>query len=188
MRHGSRMDPSLTSILCTQCGLCCDGSLFADVELASRAEATSLEIMGLVVDDDDANVALLPQPCAALRGRRCGIYAQRPKCCRTFECRLLQDVRRGAVSLEGALEQVAEASRQIGRTKQLMVQLGQRDRRLALEELCAEALSREGASEPDVDRVRAELAVAMSGLQKLIRKTFLGRGEAAPRDIGSSTG
>jgi hypothetical protein len=41
------MKPSLTDTLCTRCGLCCDGSLFADVELASGGEASALEVMGL---------------------------------------------------------------------------------------------------------------------------------------------
>ena len=47
------MKPSLTDTLCTRCGLCCDGSLFADVELASRDEASALEVMGLDIEDDD---------------------------------------------------------------------------------------------------------------------------------------
>ena len=78
--------PALTDTLCTQCGLCCDGTLFADVELG-RAEAARLENMGLEVEVTDGG--LLSQPCAALKGRRCSIYAHRPKCCRTFECQLL---------------------------------------------------------------------------------------------------
>ena len=31
------MNPNLTDTLCTQCGLCCDGSMFADVELGAGA-------------------------------------------------------------------------------------------------------------------------------------------------------
>ena len=77
------MKPSLTDTLCTQCGLCCDGSLFADVELAGRAEATRLEVMGLRIDDDDSDGALLLQPCSALQGRRCSIYAR----VRAIRCR-----------------------------------------------------------------------------------------------------
>ena len=33
------METRLTDTLCTRCGLCCDGTLFAEVELAHRAEA-----------------------------------------------------------------------------------------------------------------------------------------------------
>jgi uncharacterized protein len=109
------MGPSLTDTLCTRCGLCCDGSLFADVELAGRAEATRLEVLGLEIDDDDTDGALLLQPCLALEGTRCGIYAHRPECCRTFECRLLQAVRRGAVGVERAGRRIADARRRIRR-------------------------------------------------------------------------
>jgi hypothetical protein len=83
----------LTGALCTRCGLCCDGTLFADVELSSRAEPTQLEGPGLEIESD-VEAPLLVQPCAALRGRRCSIYAHRPGCCRTFECKLLQDLQR----------------------------------------------------------------------------------------------
>ena len=90
------MKLSLTDILCTKCGLCCDGSLFADVELANRDEASALEVMGLdIEDDDEVDGELLLQPCAALKRKRCSIYPYRPNCCRTFECRLLQKVKRG---------------------------------------------------------------------------------------------
>lgn len=170
------MKPSLTDTLCTRCGLCCDGSLFADVELAGRAEATKVEAMGLEIEDDDANGALLPQPCKALQGKLCGIYAHRPECCRTFECRLLQDVRRGAVGVERAGEQVAEALKRIARVKALMAQLGPCDERLPLRESCAEALAGEAGADPELNRKHAELEAAMSSVEELIRKTFLGRG------------
>ena len=171
--------PSLTDTLCTRCGLCCDGSLFADVELTGRAEATNLEVMGLEIDDDDAGGALLLQPCGALKGTRCSIYAHRPQCCRTFECRLLQDVRRGVVGVEQAGETIAEALKQIGRVKELMAQLGQRDRRLPLRERCAETLAREAGADPEIRLKRAELEAAMSGVEQLIRKRFLGDGETS---------
>jgi Fe-S-cluster containining protein len=95
--------------LCVSCGLCCDGSLFADLELAGAREALAAEAMGLEVDEaDDARGGMvLVQPCAALKGRRCTVYKFRPKCCRTFECGLLQRVKRGLVSLEEAEGRVA---------------------------------------------------------------------------------
>lgn len=167
------MKPSLTDTLCTRCGLCCDGSLFADVELAGRAEATRLEVLGLEIEDNDGGGALLLQPCRALQGTLCRVYAHRPKCCRTFECRLLQDVRHGAVSVESAREHIAEAMKRIGRVKELMAQLGQRDRRLPLRERCADALAKDVDADPEVNRKRAELEAAMSAVEALIRKTFL---------------
>jgi len=167
------MKPSLTDTLCTQCGLCCDGSLFADVELAGRAEATQLEAMGLEIEDDVTSGAQLLQPCVALQGRRCSIYEHRPECCQTFECRLLQDVRRGAVDVERAKDQIAETLKRIGRVKGLLAQLGQLDGQLPLGENCAEALANDTDPDPEVNRKRAELEGAMSAVERLIRKTFL---------------
>jgi hypothetical protein len=167
------MKPSLTDTLCTQCGLCCDGSLFADVELGGSAEVDGLELLGLEVEDDGADGALLSQPCAALQGRLCSIYVHRPQCCRTFECRLLKDVRRGAVSVESAEKHIATALNQIGRVRALIARLGHRGELLPLKELCAETLATSAGARPDLNRKRAELEAAMSALEELIRKTFV---------------
>ena len=170
------MKPSLTDTLCTRCGLCCDGSLFADVQLVGQAEAMRLEIMGLEVDDDETEVGLLSQPCAALKGRRCGIYAHRPKCCRVFECQLLQDTRSGAVTVERAKEYIAEALRRIERVRGLLGQLGHRDGRLPLKERCAEALAEKDGATREVNRKRARLKAAMSAVERMIWRHFLGSG------------
>ena len=172
------MKSSLTDMLCTRCGLCCDGSLFADVELAGGDEAAALEVMGLEIEDEE----LLLQPCAALQGKRCGIYAHRPECCRTFECRLLQDARRGTVSVARASEVIAEALKQVGLVRKLAARLGQHDARLPLKERCAEALAPDAGADagadagPETDRKRAELETAMAAVERLIRKTFLRSG------------
>ena len=173
--HGAPMKPSLTDTLCTRCGLCCDGSLFADVELAGPAEAAGLEMMGLEIEDDDADGRLLVQPCAALQGKRCGIYAHRPECCRTFECRLLQDVRSGAVGMERAGEHIAEALKCVRRVRELAAELGQRDGRLPLKERCADALTLadEAGTDPRLNRKQAELEAGMFALEELLRKRFL---------------
>src|SRR3990170_3443058 len=122
------MKPSLTDTLCTRCGLCCDGSLFADVELASGDEASALEVMGLEIEDaDEDDAGLLVQPCAALTGKRCRLHPHRPDCCRTFECRLLQEVERGAISVERANKTIAAALKRIKHVKELGVQLGTGD-------------------------------------------------------------
>ncbi len=177
---GPVMERSLTDTLCTRCGLCCDGSLFADVELASRAEADGLELMGLEIEDRDTHGALLVQPCRALRGRRCSIYAHRPACCRTFECRLLQDARRGAVSEQRAVDRIEATQRQIARVMGLVAQLGQPVGHLPLRERCAEALAQERHADPEVNRRHRELEAAMAELTESIEKTFLA-GVVGPR-------
>jgi hypothetical protein len=181
-RHPGRMTPSLTDTLCARCGLCCDGSLFADVELAGRAETTRLEVLGLAIEDDGSNRALLPQPCSALRGTRCGIYADRPECCRTFECRLLQDVRRGVVSVDHAKERIVETLTRIGRVKTLLAAVGRRGRGLPLAESCAETLARDADAKPRTSRKRAELQRAMAAVEKSIATTFLAERDAGPSE------
>jgi hypothetical protein len=167
------MSSSLTDALCTRCALCCDGSLFADVELASRAEATGLEILGLETEDDDTSGGLLLLPCGALRGTRCGIYAHRPECCRTFECRLLQDVRRGVVSEARALEHIANVRERIGRIRELVGRSGRRAAHLPLAERGAEALARRAGASPEAQRKRLALEAAITDVETMIRKTFL---------------
>lgn len=170
------MAPELTDALCTKCGLCCDGSLFADVELASSAEVTGLEILGLDVEDDDANAGLLSLPCRAHVGRLCAIYAHRPKCCRTFECGLLQDAREGTVGVERALEHIAEALEHTRRVRTLLVQLGEPNARLPLNERSAMALARDMTGRPGMRRKQTQLEAAMTALENRIQTTFLGRG------------
>jgi Fe-S-cluster containining protein len=150
--------------------------LFADVELAGSDEASALEVMGLEIEDDEKDGGLLLQPCRALKGKRCSIYPHRPDCCRTFECRLFQEVKRGAVGVERAEGKIAEALQRIERVKELIVQLGPGDERLPLKERCVEALalSEEVAADPETNRKRAELQSAMTSVENLIQKTFLG--------------
>jgi len=169
------MKPNLTNNLCMRYGLCCDGSLFADVELAGPVEAMVLEASGLEIEDDDTGAGLLVQPCVALRERKCGIYAQRPECCRTFECRLLQDLRSGTVDLQRAKDHVAEALKQAGRVRNLMAELGQHDTRLPLKERYIEALAladEAGASAIE-NQKHLRLEAEMTTVETMIQRYFL---------------
>ena len=170
------MKPSLTDTLCTTCGLCCDGSLFADVELSGTDETSRLEVLGLEIEDAaEDHHGLLLQPCRALKGTRCSVYAHRPECCRTFECHLLQEVRRGAVTADQAKQKIVDALQRIARITLLVDSLGRSDQGLPLRERCAEALTlpENGDRDPDVHRMRDELEAAMASLERLIQETFL---------------
>jgi len=176
MGHSARMIPLVTDTLCTKCGLCCDGTLFADVELAGQAEVARLENMGMEIEHEPRNTGLLSQPCAALRGTRCGIYAHRPKCCRVFECDLLQNTQSGAVTVERAMEQIADAREQIQRVREMLGRLGNRDDELPIKERCAETLTEEGGMTAKTIKARADLEAAMARLENTIWNTFLGSG------------
>ncbi len=167
------MSPKLTDTLCTRCGLCCDGTLFAEVELAGRGEATQLEAMGLDIDSDGTES--LPLPCAALRGTRCSVYAHRPGTCRTFECALLKDVRAGEVTVAHAGELISEARERLAHVRALLAELGQRASRLPLRERIAEALARDPSPDTATQQRRDELGTAMEAVEDSIRLTFLGK-------------
>ena len=167
------MSAPLTDQLCTRCGLCCDGILFADVELSGPAELSRLALLGLEVEEDDGEGALLVQPCGALRGKRCSIYPMRPGCCREFECALLQEAGRGDVTPAAALAVIEQALGLVGRAKALLRQLRHRDTGLPLAERAAEAVAAEDDSPVAASR-RDELAGVMRELQPLVRRRFLG--------------
>jgi Fe-S-cluster containining protein len=171
----SNNDVSLTNVLCTRCGLCCDGSLFADAELG-RGESIGLEALGLEIEEGDGDQrAVLLQPCAALKGKRCSIYSHRPGCCRTFECRLLRHVKSGAISIERAKTKIAKALKEVARLKRLIGQLSERDERLPLKERFSEALAASDClpDNPAIREKRMELKRAMTAVEKLIEQTFL---------------
>ena len=180
------MDARRAEALCTRCGLCCDGSLFADVELGRREDSTSLVALGLDVEEDDdrEGAEVLLQPCAALQERRCGVYPHRPGCCRTFECRVLQEHRLGMIGATAAAARVDEALRRIGAVRAQLRQLGPVDPRLPLAEQVAEALApTEDGGSPKPTRGRQVLEAEWTPLRRWLRSTFLGNGR---RKVGNS--
>lgn len=156
------MTARLTDALCTQCGLCCDGSLLADVELSGEAEATPMRLLGLRVDDD-ADEPLMLLPCAGLAGTRCTVYEHRPQCCRSFECHLLVRTRRGVVAVEQARATIRDARGRIAAIRKLLGPGGTRRPSLPLREACAEAAGSEA------------LDAAVADLDALLQREFLGR-------------
>jgi hypothetical protein len=79
--------------LCENCGLCCDGTFFAHVEVTPQELAP---ISTRVTLSDDWS--LLLQPCSALEGCRCSVYANRPRICRAYRCTVLVDLEAGRVT------------------------------------------------------------------------------------------
>ncbi|MFT3839817.1 MAG: YkgJ family cysteine cluster protein [Myxococcaceae bacterium] len=96
--------------LCQACALCCDGTLFARVSV-TETEAAVLQRSGLATELRAKNKRVLPQPCAALQGSRCGCYADRPGPCREYVCLLATALEDGEVTHDGALKIVEEARR-----------------------------------------------------------------------------
>jgi Fe-S-cluster containining protein len=128
------------SQLCPKCGLCCNGVLFADVELRKGDDAKGLAELGLSLEKKGRQRAFT-QPCTCFDGTLCRIYADRPKRCRIFECGLLTRVQAGELDAETALEAVAQAKRQVKKVCELLRRTGSDDERLALSQRYAQAMS-----------------------------------------------
>src|SRR5215470_7725839 len=109
--------------LCFECGLCCNGVIFADVEL-QPTEARSLrsKVQNLKWGQKNRHleVTKLPQPCAAFDGCRCRVYADRPNYCRRFECLLLKDVHAGRLGREAALRIIRTAKQRAEKVRRLL--------------------------------------------------------------------
>ncbi len=99
--------------LCEDCGLCCDGTLFASVRVeadaAARLRSHHLPLVRT------AQAETLVQPCPALDGVLCSVYAQRPTRCRSYVCELLRDVDSGRVSATYA-RTIIDRTRELHRT------------------------------------------------------------------------
>ena len=128
------------SQLCPKCGLCCNGVLFADVELRKGDDAKQLAELGLSLEKKGRQRAFA-QPCTCFDGRLCRIYAERPVRCRTFECGLLKRVQAGELGADAALETIARAKRQVEKVCEHVRCMGSDDERLALSQRYARAMS-----------------------------------------------
>ncbi len=102
--------------LCQSCGLCCDGSLFGRVPLATDEVAAARRRRLHVLPNGRA----FEQPCTALAlldgadpRRVCSVYADRPRACRGFTCRLHERHRREGGPLEPRIATVRRVRRLI---------------------------------------------------------------------------
>ena len=121
--------------LCLACGLCCNGVLFRDVELQAADDVAALQKLGLKIRRSAAarRGPRCAQPCPGLGpGNECGLYEQRPKRCRDFECGVLKEVISEQLDVQAALKLVRLALRHANRIRLLLRQLGDRDEHLPL--------------------------------------------------------
>ena len=167
------MDPSITTRLCTLCGLCCDGSLLADVELRSHREALEVESMGLEIEDDEdghRRVPVMLLPCRALKKRCCTVYAHRPHSCRDFECRVLKQAEAGVIRFSTAKRRIDTAHQKIRNLKTLIKQLGGKIKGKTFHDTWTDYLSNPiHADDPKNSQVQ-KLAIATD---RYLQKTFL---------------
>jgi Fe-S-cluster containining protein len=182
------MNPAeATTRLCLECGLCCDGVLFSDVELQPGDDARQLRALGLpvAVKRGTRAVQRFPQPCAALcADNRCRIYDDRPARCREFECGVLKEVIADRLDTGAALRLIHQARQRAKRVRELLRQLGDQEEHLPLGTRFRQARRcfENGAADAAAAELFGELTLAVHQLNVLTHERFYTRegGAAAP--------
>ena len=161
------------SQLCPNCGLCCDSTLFADVELRAGDDAKRLKQLGFALESKGRGKLAFAQPCACFDGKFCTVYADRPKRCRTFECGLLKRVGADELGASAALRKISEAKVLAGKVRKLLRALGQDDERLALTKRYAQVMSAPVDLSENNSELRGELMLAVNELMRQLQRDFL---------------
>jgi len=162
------------SQLCPACGLCCNGVLFADVELQKGDNAGRLIDLGMALKKKGMKRAFA-QPCRCFDGKLCRIYADRPKRCAMFECGLLKRVQSGEMTATDALKRIADAKKLAEKVRRLLRHLGDRDEPLALTKRYSRVMSQpiDLAAGEDAGEARGELMLAVNDLMHALQREFL---------------
>ena len=181
--------PSVAEKLCLTCGLCCNGVIFADVQLQKGDDPTKLEAIGLRISCVSKRKAAqglplkseaavpkrkFPQPCAAFDGCHCRIYADRPRYCREFDCALLKSVNAGEVKTTEALRTIEKARKRAEKVRQLLRQIGDKDEQVALSlrfRRTAKRMQQINLDQP-TSHLFGELTLAVHDLNLLLSERF----------------
>ena len=75
--------------LCVGCGMCCDGTMYATVDLEASDQLPAIEASGLKLTTKDG-FTFFRLPCTAFGEGCCTIYENRPSVCRWYRCLLLR--------------------------------------------------------------------------------------------------
>jgi Fe-S-cluster containining protein len=171
---------SIPEEICLTCGLCCNGTIFADVALQPGDNVDQLESAGMVLCGGSRqktaaeNHARFSQPCAAFDGCRCRVYQQRPQHCRTFECLLLKSVKAGAREAKAALSIIRSARDQADRVWRLLRELEDTDEDLPLKarfERTSKRLEQRGCDDRSAS-MYGELTLTLHALNLLLSESF----------------
>lgn len=150
--------------------------MFADVKLQPGDDAERLRSVGLPVSNSKSarRAPRFMQPCTALEGSVCRIYAERPKHCRAFECVLLRSVRAGRTEPEAALRLIRTAQNRAEKVRRLLRGVGDTAEGIALSvRFRRTARWLEGAELDDgTADAYAQLTLAVHDLNLLVGETF----------------
>jgi len=171
------MDPRDPISLCLECGLCCNGVIFADVQLLPEDDVEKLRSLGLAFArhrKSKIRNEKFKQPCTAFAGCRCTIYSERPQYCRRFECLLLKNVKAGRTDATEASRVVRSALRRIQRVKRLLRELGDADEGTALSQRFRRIKRslESGPLDTNAAQKFGELTLAVHDLNMLLAESF----------------
>ena len=170
----SSQQRNTVSVLCLQCGLCCNGVLFADVRLQAGDDAKRLAALGVALQTR-GKLTRFPQPCSCLEGKLCRIYEDRPTRCRTFECRLLQRSQAGEVSEHAALKSIRNARQCAEKVRRILRELGDTDESIPLSRRYQRMMRRPiDLADQETSDLRGELMMAVAELTAVLEREFLG--------------
>jgi Fe-S-cluster containining protein len=158
--------PSTAESLCLQCGLCCNGVLFADVRLERGDRSPLFAHYGKRV----------PQPCPAFNHGdcTCALYTQRPARCRQFECKQLLAVNAGKKTSAAALKKIRAVKKLAAAVEAHLAALGHNDAARPLNkrfQRCQRAAER-GGFVPAALAQLADLQLAFHQLNVLLAQDF----------------
>lgn len=160
--------------LCTNCGLCCDGTLFADVELRLGDDLERLAQLGLALTKKGPRKFAFAQPCACFDGKYCKIYDQRPGQCRLFECGVLKKASAGKMSVDEALKIISDAKALADTVRAHLRAFGQRLGGQPMSQCYSEAMSAAiDLSRDDNVGDHGQLMQTFGDLMKLLEQEFL---------------
>jgi len=149
--------------LCLDCGLCCNGVLFDQVRLQPGDNRKALTARGLKIKRG----GWFNQPCTALCGTLCQLYAARPTRCRQFECRQYRLVTTREISYEAAAGRIAQVKGQVAGVEKMLAQCDGGNVRKPLAQRYATALE----LDPEVAEA-CGLKEAMARLQSMLERDF----------------
>ena len=97
--------------LCKDCGLCCDGTLFARATIKNSDDLIVAKKYKLECFQNEKGL-FFKQPCCWFENK-CLLYNQkRPYICGAFHCKLLLDFRNKRIDFDSALKHIKSVKRQ----------------------------------------------------------------------------
>lgn len=162
------MSQNAANRLCLDCGLCCNGVLFDQVVLQPEDNAKALSAIGLKIKKKQ----FFAQPCSALCGVLCTIYADRPVRCRKFVCRQHQKVAAGKLTEEAAMSRIREVQQQVAAVEKLLGLSSDDNLRKSLAQRFANAMAVLPETEAETSPYHTELAEAIKQLQAQLGEHF----------------